>query len=1005
MQPHHSDSDNSRVLSRFTLTRRNFAGSVAIAYLCLGSLWISVSDHLLHWLTTDTDTLTRMQNLKGWFFIAVTGAMLYGLLHWASRQLNQTEAALRDSQEQHRLAIDLTGVGIWDWDLIKNQGSANANDFRLLGLDPTQGSATYQTWRDRIHPEDLEQVETALHQALQTHGDYETEYRVIHPDGSIHWLSARARGIYDRAGQPLRMVGIAIDITERKQAEINFQQQHEIFQTIFDHIPVMVGLYSATGEILLINRELEQELGWQKEEYSRVDVLRACYPDPADYQRVMQHIVTADGTWKDFKTRTRDGRVLDTCWAQIPLSDGRSLGIGQDITSRKQAENSLRQSEAFLRTVISSMPVIIWAIDRQGIFTLSEGKGLGAIGLQPGQVVGVSIYEVYQDYPDMLQTFRQTLATADPFAFPFDHQGRTLEVWGSAIHDAQGKVSGLIGVASDITERKQAENVIRQSEARLRQMLENMPVMLDALDEAGQIVVWNQECERVTGYAAAEIVGNPDAMHLLYPDEHYRHRMMRAWAERGNDYRNWEWEITCKDGGVRAIAWSNISDHFPIPGWAAWGIGVDVTERKQAEMILRRINQELEQRVEIRTADLRQINQQLQREIQERQRIEIALRQSEELFRQVFENAPLGIVLAEPTETRMVMVNPAFCEMLGYTVAELLNLSYENFSDTDDLEREKSFAEQLLSGGIAGYQLEKRYIRQDQQRIWGNLTTRTIRNQSGEILYLLGMVEDITQRKQAEATLAERTRQLEVTNRELESFSYSVSHDLRAPLRHIGGFVAALEDRLQQMGDLQDDRVTHYLQIIRESSQKMAQLIDGLLMLSRLGRRQMELKSVDLTALVQTVVQQVSQSLEPHRRGSVEFAIGQLPMVMGDATLLQQVFANLLDNAVKFSRDRQPARISIDSLSDGTVFVRDNGVGFKMEYADQLFGAFQRLHSQTEFPGMGIGLAIVQRIIHRHGGSIWADSAPEQGACFYFKLGTTEDGNSGASRTDSHPTG
>jgi signal transduction histidine kinase len=238
-----------------------------------------------------------------------------------------------------------------------------------------------------------------------------------------------------------------------------------------------------------------------------------------------------------------------------------------------------------------------------------------------------------------------------------------------------------------------------------------------------------------------------------------------------------------------------------------------------------------------------------------------------------------------------------------------------------------------------------------------------------------------------ETSVQERTAQLEATNKELDSFSYSVSHDLRAPLRRISGFVDALRLQLQRMGTLNEPKIAHYLEVIGDSSHNMGQLIDGLLTLSRLGRRQLQKKSVNLGILVESAIALVRSQISDEVFRSIEFEIGELPTVMGDATLLQQVFTNLIDNAVKFSRDRQPARIAIGKLEDGTIFIKDNGVGFDMEYADQLFAAFQRLHSQKAFEGTGIGLAIVQRIIHRHGGTIWAESQPDQGATFYFKLG------------------
>jgi light-regulated signal transduction histidine kinase (bacteriophytochrome) len=259
-----------------------------------------------------------------------------------------------------------------------------------------------------------------------------------------------------------------------------------------------------------------------------------------------------------------------------------------------------------------------------------------------------------------------------------------------------------------------------------------------------------------------------------------------------------------------------------------------------------------------------------------------------------------------------------------------------------------------------------------------------LKQPNGEVYALIRSSRDITELVMARRSLTEQARQLESTNHELESFSYSVSHDLRSPLRHINGFVAALGQQLLVMGVLDDPKINHYLRVIEDSGKKMGLLIDGLLTLSRIGRRPLERQSVNLETLVQQAIRLAKTNLETDSH--INLLIRPMPTVQGDAALLQQVFTNLIDNAVKFSRDRNPAEIEIGTLPDDIFFIRDNGVGFQMAYADQLFGAFQRLHSSTEFEGTGIGLAIVQRIIHRHGGRIWVESQPDQGTCFYFRL-------------------
>jgi signal transduction histidine kinase len=267
---------------------------------------------------------------------------------------------------------------------------------------------------------------------------------------------------------------------------------------------------------------------------------------------------------------------------------------------------------------------------------------------------------------------------------------------------------------------------------------------------------------------------------------------------------------------------------------------------------------------------------------------------------------------------------------------------------------------------------------------------------------------DVSERKRAEAELAqhrerleelvgERTAQLEAANRELEAFSYSVSHDLRAPLRAIDGFSQALvEDHGRDLGA--DARV--YLERVRAAVQRMGVLIDDLLELSRVSRAVMHVGEIDLSALASEIVSD-HRAAEPQRQVDVVIAPGLV--AAGDAGLLSVAFTNLLDNAWKYTGRIAHARIEVGAKAtngERVFFVRDNGVGFDMQYADKLFGAFQRLHSERDFPGTGVGLATVARIIQRHGGRVWAEGAPGQGATFYFTLGRPGPAAGATSRRD-----
>jgi light-regulated signal transduction histidine kinase (bacteriophytochrome) len=259
----------------------------------------------------------------------------------------------------------------------------------------------------------------------------------------------------------------------------------------------------------------------------------------------------------------------------------------------------------------------------------------------------------------------------------------------------------------------------------------------------------------------------------------------------------------------------------------------------------------------------------------------------------------------------------------------------------------------------------------------------------GELMYAIA--RDMTEKNAAATQIAElsaeqqrRAAQLEAVNKELEAFSYSVSHDLRAPLRHIDGFVDLLR---KQSGDKLDERSRRYLQVITDAAHQMGNLIDDLLVFSRMGRAELRQQTVDLAALVHEAV----AALQSETNGRhITWKIAPLPQVQADAAMLRQVWVNLIANAVKYSRPRDPAVIEIGCAAETPVeyefFVRDNGVGFDMEYVDKLFGVFQRLHRAEEFEGTGIGLANVRRIVLRHGGRTWAEGKVDAGATFYFTL-------------------
>lgn len=369
------------------------------------------------------------------------------------------------------------------------------------------------------------------------------------------------------------------------------------------------------------------------------------------------------------------------------------------------------------------------------------------------------------------------------------------------------------------------------------------------------------------------------------------------------------------------------------------------------------------------------------------------LRESEKRFRTTFEQAAVGIAHVG-TDGRWLRVNQKLCDIVGYTREELLARSFQDITHADDIESDLEYVRQLLAATIPTYSMEKRYLHKNGEIVWINLTVALVRKDSGEPDYFISVIQDISVRKRMEQEIQQlnaeleqrviqRTAQLQAANADLENFSYSVSHDLRAPLRAIDGFASILrEDYASRL----DEEGLRLFQVVSDNTRKMAQLIDDILAFSCAGRSELNLTTLDMNALVQ----QVWQELEPQRaERAIELRLPPLPSARGDHAAVRQVWMNLLANAVKFTRGREPAVIEVGGRHEGEeniYSIRDNGVGFDMAYVAKLFGLFQRLHGMEEFAGTGVGLSIVKRFITKHGGRVWAEGKTGEGATFWFTL-------------------
>lgn len=942
----------------------------------------------------------------------------------ATAALQQQTQRAQQSEAHLRLALEAAQMGTWDWDFVSGKITWSDNLEPLFGLAPGSFDGTYQSFITRVHAEDREFVDRAVHHSIEYGEEYNIEFRVVKPDGMIRVCASLGQVYYDATGKAVRMAGIDMDITKRQRIE----QERDRFFTLSLDLQCIAGL---DGFFKRLNPAWEKTLGYTQAELLAAPLLNFVHPEDqntttAEVNKLAKGVATH---YFENRYRCKNGSYKWLAWTAFPAVEEQLIyAIARDVTERKHTEQERLQllareqaarTEAEtarnrIRNILESITDGFFALDNEWRFTYLNRQAERLLQKTAAELLGKNVWD---EFPEAVgSSFYQEYhkAVSKQVSVEFEEFFPPLDSW-FGVH-AYPAIDGLSVYFSDITERQQAQEKLQQTTMLQQAILESTNYTIISTTVDGTILTFNAAAERLLGYTASEVVGKVTPIIIHDSDEVVKRaqelseemgvtiepgfEVFVAKARRGElDER--EWTYIRKDGSRFPVLLSItplVNAEGKITGFL--GIGSDITERKRSQEELQRSQQRSQLFADI-TLKIRQslhIEEILQTTVAEVQKL---LHADRVLIFRLLSNG-YGQIITEA-------VFPGFPSVLGQGITDdcfgedylkrYVQGRIYTINDINQAQVQPCLIEFMQQFDVKAKLVMPILLKEE---LWGLLIAHQCsspRQWSSFEIDLLRQLADQIGIALAQAQLLEQeTRQsqeLARSNTELQQFASVASHDLQEPLRKIQAF----GNRLKTVyGDTLDQQGRDYLERMQNAAGRMQNLIDDLLTLSRITTRAQPFVLVNLAEVTQEVLSDLEVRLQ-QTGGCVE--VGELPTIEADLVQMRQLLQNLISNALKFHQPHSSPqvkiysqllnqeRLPVDGLAGAEfcqIIVEDNGIGFDEKYLDRIFNVFQRLHSRSEYEGTGMGLTICRKIAERHHGSITATSQPGYGASFMVTL-------------------